>query len=144
MQLNDLYAATLHRLSQIEEEKATLLIKKTTLEELGAGKPTQLLKPSPPSKASQKALPASPAKAKKKGRKRQRAPFGTLKNALLEAIGDGALTNAEVRNKLKSSGYSYPMGQMHVRKNLKKLAKDGSLKTTMDGTALRYSLPKSI
>ncbi len=123
-EINALYQATLQRIQELDTERNALQIKKATLEELGAGKPVR-----PARATAALSRPPAPASASSTA---ARAPKGSLPSAVLALYTGGeGWTAAQIREKLSGAGYPHALGAMHVRKVLKKMAREGALKSEL-------------
>lgn len=76
--------------------------------------------------------------------KRRRAPKGALDNAILTALSSGPMSNAELREHIKKSGYIYSLAPEIVRQACHKLKKEKppKIKATGEGQGMKYSLAK--
>lgn len=72
---------------------------------------------------------------------RQRAPRGSLPDAIKAVLkAKPGMTNAEIRTAIAATGYAWPMGGIHVSKNLLKLVADKEIISKQTGKIFRYTL----
>ncbi len=116
--LNQAYQQNEADIKAVSEELLRLEQKRALLRELGAG---PMLKVIP--------------------RKLGRAPKGSTQQAILEAITSTGQTNAEVRAKLKASGYAHSLNVLHVGKILNRLAGKKLIVKRTVGNRVEFTLP---
>lgn len=85
-----------------------------------------------------------PAPTRSEPAKRRKAPTGALANAILDALKSGPMTNAQLREHIKASGYIYSLEPEVVRQACHKLKKEkpAKIKATGEGQGMKYALAK--
>lgn len=82
-------------------------------------------------------LETPPAITPSKGK---RPPRGHVEKSILETLTSKGMTNTEVREKLISSGYAYPLHALQTGKALNRFAVAKKIKKSKNGNRVEFSL----